>query len=62
MSKRLTCEVKNFLVNKMNMSEEQVDEKLGMEVTVEEHKFREVWAWASENTATASQRILWGFK
>lgn len=62
MSKRLTCEVKNFLVNKMSMTEEQVDAMIGTEVTTPETKFREVWAWASENTATASQRILWGVK
>lgn len=60
MSKRLTCEVKNFLVNKMNMTEQQVDDMIGTELTVPEAKFREIWAWATENTATASQRILWG--
>lgn len=60
MSKRLTVEVKNFLVNKMNMTEQQVDDMIGTELTVPESKFREVWAWATGNTATASQRILWG--
>jgi len=60
MSKRLTCEVKNFLVNKMSMTEQQVDDMIGTELTVPESKFREVWVWATENTATASQRILWG--
>ena len=60
MSKHLTCEAKNHLVNKLSIPSEKADQLLGTGLTVESEKFEAAKKWGIENTATKVQKILWG--